>query len=117
MLFVPGLFRGRDYPGEVSALLSAPAKPALAHVVVINPPRSLPGDPDPGLIRWLDYGAAVSRQRPGRAALAARVPAPTGRAQLLFSSGTSGEPKGVVHSSARRSCCPRSPGTSGWPSR
>ncbi|MGP0025353.1 MAG: 3-phosphoshikimate 1-carboxyvinyltransferase [Streptosporangiaceae bacterium] len=97
VLFVPGLFRGRDYPAEVGALLSAPARPALAHVVVIDPPHSLSDDPDLGPTRWLDYAAAASRQRPGRAALAARVPAPTGRAQLLFTSGTSGEPKGALH--------------------
>jgi len=71
VLFVPGTFRGRDY-AEMAAGL-----PSVEHVVVL---------PD-GYERLLD-GAPV---------VAAPALSPDRGAQLLFTSGTSGEPKGALH--------------------
>lgn len=78
VLFVPKHFRGRDYPSEVANLGAA----APEHVIVIGADG---------------FPASVTRQVVDRAALAARAPAATGLAQLLFTSGTSGQPKGVLH--------------------
>ena len=73
VLFVPGRFRGRDYAAMADGLRSD--LPALEHVVVLDgPPRA--GDPAP---------------------LHAPLPGPDQIAQLLFTSGTSGEPKGALH--------------------
>ena len=72
VLFVPRVFRGRDYAAMAAGLRSE--LPALEHVVVLDgdAPRS-EGVPD----------------TPG--------PRPDQIAQLLFTSGTSGEPKGALH--------------------
>jgi cyclohexanecarboxylate-CoA ligase len=103
VLFVPGRFRGRDYPAEVARVLSGKGDcggaPALEHVVVVGPEAPLPdgtlvSDSGP---QWSSFAGAVARQAIDRAALDARAPAPDARAQLLFTSGTSGEPKGVLH--------------------
>ena len=70
VLFVPGVFRGRDYSAMASTLREA--LPALEHVV--GPDSPLPeGAPS--------------------------IPSHGGNhiAQLLFTSGTSGEPKGALH--------------------
>jgi cyclohexanecarboxylate-CoA ligase len=72
VLFVPSAFRGRDYAAMANGLRSD--LPALEHVVVVD------GDVPSG-------GAAPSG--PG--------PRPDQIAQLLFTSGTSGEPKGALH--------------------
>jgi cyclohexanecarboxylate-CoA ligase len=76
VLFVPGRFRGRDY-AEMAAGLCAEL-PALEHVIVVD------GE--------LSFGAPG-----GTGKLAARHPRPDQIAQLLFTSGTSGEPKGALH--------------------
>ena len=70
VLFVPGLFRGRDYTAMATALRDA--LPALEHVVA-------PDSPLPE--------AAPSVVGVGENQIA----------QLLFTSGTSGEPKGALH--------------------
>jgi 3-phosphoshikimate 1-carboxyvinyltransferase len=98
VLFVPGRFRGRNHPAEVAGLLAAQPR-ALEHIVVVGPEAPLP---DGSLLsgsgpRWHSLAPAASRQVVDRGALDARAPAPGARAQLLFTSGTSGEPKGVLH--------------------
>jgi len=72
VLFVRGVFRGRDYAAMAAGLRSQ--LPALEHVIVVD------GDAPTG------EGAP---DVPG--------PGPEQIAQLLFTSGTSGEPKGALH--------------------
>jgi len=75
VLFVPGVFRGRDYASMAGALRAE--LPSLEHVVVVEGPvATAAGDP---------------------ASLDAPLPGPGEIAQLLFTSGTSGEPKGALH--------------------
>lgn len=76
VLFVPDTFRGRDHGAMAAALRDT--LPALEHVVV------LPGEYQ-GL---LDVGPATDTFP---------AVAPEQIAQLLFTSGTSGEPKGALH--------------------
>jgi len=72
VLVVPRLFRGRDYAAMAAGLRSE--LPALEHVVVVD-------------------GDALT----GEAAPESPGPSPDQIAQLLFTSGTSGEPKGALH--------------------
>jgi cyclohexanecarboxylate-CoA ligase len=72
VLFVPGCFRGRDYAAMASGLKAE--LPSLEHAVVVD-------------------GDAPAND----AAPAAPSPRPDQVAQLLFTSGTSGEPKGALH--------------------
>ncbi len=76
VLFVPDSFRGRDHAAMAEAVRAA--LPSLEHVVVLDPGLNFPA-PD------------------GPADLGARSPGPDQIAQLLFTSGTSGEPKGALH--------------------
>jgi 3-phosphoshikimate 1-carboxyvinyltransferase len=96
VLFLPSSFRGRDHVAEAAAVLSAVDRPPVAHVVVLDgsgPPCGL-DTTGPGNVRWHQYSSALGRV--DRAAVDRRAPGPTDRAQLLFTSGTSGEPKGVI---------------------
>ncbi len=75
VLFVPDVFRGRDHAAMAAAV--RPALPALEHVVV------LPSGYD-DLLDGTDRAALPALERDQLA-------------QLLFTSGTSGEPKGALH--------------------
>ena len=80
VLFVPDRFRGRAHAAMARDL--APRLPALEHVVVMGE----------------GYADLLQRSPdPDPAPLAARRPSGEATAQLLFTSGSTGEPKGVLH--------------------
>jgi cyclohexanecarboxylate-CoA ligase len=80
VLFVPDRFRGRDHAAMARDLERR--LPALEHVVVIGE----------------EYNDLLARSpAPDPAHLAARRPSGEATAQLLFTSGSTGEPKGVLH--------------------
>jgi 3-phosphoshikimate 1-carboxyvinyltransferase len=79
VLIVPASFRGHDHEAMALGLQAKLAQ--LEHALVLD------GEEDP-------FG--VEPDARGREALAARRPDPTDLAQLLFTSGSTGEPKGVL---------------------
>jgi cyclohexanecarboxylate-CoA ligase len=105
VLVVPDEARGRHPAGEVASLLSEasifsgglPLK--LEHVIVSASGRKVHPLPafNEDSVRWLRLQEALSAVKVDPAALDARRTKPTALAQLLFTSGTSGEPKGVLH--------------------
>ncbi len=84
-LFVPSAFRRHDYVAMARGLQAE--LPALEHVVVV-------GEAPAGTLSF----ATLLKEAPDQPLLASRRPRPDAVVQLLYTSGTSGEPKGVLHS-------------------
>ena len=84
VLVVPQEFRGFDYPAMVERL--RPQWPALQHVLVVGATGS-----------WEEFAATPWEQRRDPAELATLRPDPDDVTLLMFTSGTTGEPKGVLH--------------------
>ena len=107
VLVVADEFRGRKHADEAAAMLvshsagngAAAGELSLEHVLVIggDPGGAPPQLPADGAVRWHDFAAALGAVMVDPEAIAARKPAPEALAQLFFTSGTSGEPKGVLH--------------------
>lgn len=107
VLVVPDEARGRNPAGEIASLLSEASifsgdlPLRLEHVIVTASGRR--ANPMPaadnanGSVNWIRLEEALHTVIVDASALDARRPKPNAIAQLLFTSGTSGEPKGVLH--------------------
>jgi 3-phosphoshikimate 1-carboxyvinyltransferase len=99
VLVVADEFRGRKHAEEAAAMLAAPNGDGplpVEHVLVVGADGApvLPKTPE---ARWHHFAAALAGAEVDRGAIDARKPAPTALSQLFFTSGSTGEPKGVLH--------------------
>jgi 3-phosphoshikimate 1-carboxyvinyltransferase len=104
VLVVMDEYRSR-HPAEEALALAATGGPDTAnleHVLVLA--RSVGGSrlpqPSPAGVRLHDWATALKATTVDRAALDAIHPTAEATAQLLFTSGTTGEPKGVMQPSS-----------------
>ena len=89
VIVVPSDFRGFDYVEMVEGLREQ--WPALQHVLVVD------GQAGQGTQSWEDFMATPWESRRDPGTLAALRPDPNEVTLLIFTSGTTGEPKGVMH--------------------
>lgn len=91
VLVVPGLFRGFDHAAMAAGL--AARTPGLDSVIVVGPQAP------PGALTWDAFLGDPERplDPSDRAWLDRLRPDPNGVTELAFTSGTTGEPKGVLH--------------------
>lgn len=91
VLVIPASFRGFDYPAMVGRLW--PKLPSLEHVLVVDAGYGLAK----GFHSWETFIGTAWEDRRDPAELATLRPDPNSLSLLIFTSGTTGEPKGVMH--------------------
>ena len=89
LVVVPADFRGFDYVGMIDSLSGD--WPDLQHVLVVG------GEVGQGTRSWESFMATPWEERREAAELPALRPDPNNVTLLIFTSGTTGEPKGVMH--------------------